>query len=91
MALLHVLISSSLLHTQTCSYAHQHLLSVRIDSSDVAGVESKVRKGSGEFRFFLERSGDGKYLFKVMQESVRDSWVEALQRVINVSVAAGVW
>ena len=67
----------------------QHLLSVRIDASDVAGVETKVRKG--EFRFYLNRPGDGKYVFKVPSETVREEWISKLQRVINVCKLAGVY
>lgn len=77
---------SPLAHAHTNIRLLQLILSLQIDSSDVAGVESKVRKGSGEYRFFLDRPREGKYLFKVMQEVVRDEWIETLQRVINVSL-----
>lgn len=54
-----------------------------ISSSDEAGIETKVWKNSREFNFFLECPNDGKYIFKVMKEAVRDEWVATLQRVIN--------
>lgn len=59
------------------------MLSVRIDSSDTTGIETKVRRG--EFRFYLERPGDGKYVFKVLTESDRDEWISGIQSVIDVS------
>ena len=44
----------------------------------------------GEFRFYLDRPGDGKYIFKVPTEADREEWIRMLQRVINVSFH-GVW
>lgn len=49
----------------------------------MAGIESKVRKG--EFRFYFSHSGDGRYIFKVPSEAVRDNWISKFRRVINVS------
>ena len=46
-------------------------------------METKVRKG--EFRFYLNRPGDGKYIFKVLSEADREDWISKLQRVITVS------
>lgn len=45
-------------------------------------METKVRKG--EFRFYLNRPGDGKYIFKVLTDAARDEWISKIQRVINV-------
>ena len=52
------------IHSHTHTLAHtntQHLRSLEIHSSDIAGVDSKNKK---EFRFYILRV-DGRYIFKV--------------------------
>jgi len=57
-------------------------MSLNIDSKDSTGVETRVRKG--EFRFFLNRPGDGKYVFKEQSVAARDEWIAQIQRIIDV-------
>lgn len=59
----------------------QHIQSILVDRSDTVGIETKTRKG--ELRFFFQHSKDGKFIFKVLSEAVRETWIGKLQRVIT--------
>ena len=69
-------------HVMTFSCKSQHVHSMEIKGSDGAGIECKVRKG--EIRFYFNHTGDGRYIFKVPSEGVRDAWISQLQSVIEV-------
>ena len=48
----------------------------------MAGEESKAKK---EYRFYILRPGDGRYVFKCNTSQQRDEWTMLLNKVITVS------
>ena len=49
----------------------------------MAGMDSKAKK---EYRFYILRPGDGRYVFKCSSSQQRDDWTMSLNKVITVSV-----
>ena len=48
----------------------------------MAGEESKNKK---EYRFYMLRPGDGRYVFKCNTPQQRDEWTISLSKIITVS------
>ena len=48
----------------------------------MAGEDFKVKK---EYRFYILRRGDGRYVFKCITPQQRDEWTMLLNKVITVS------
>ena len=65
------------------TYILQCLRTLEISSSDMAGEESKAKR---EYRFYILRPGDGRYVFKCTSPQQRDEWTISLNKVITVSV-----
>ena len=63
-------------------YILQCLRTLEISSSDMAGEESKAKR---EYRFYILRPGDGRYVFKCNSPQQRDEWTMSLNKVITVS------
>ena len=48
----------------------------------MAGEESKNKR---EYRFYMLRPGDGRYVFKCNTPQQRDEWTVSLSKIITVS------